>query len=321
MSYYSKLSSRFWTGDTGRALRGDAQAQVIATYLITSPHANMLGFYYLPLAYIASDTGIPSEGASKALRRLIDGGFCRYDEAAEVVWVVEMARIQIGESLEPKDKRVVSIRREYESLPNNRFLQDFCDFYGKSFHLGRARPLKGACEGASQAPSKPATATAAVATPATEAAATTTSAAASIPAASRRAENGQGRTVETWTAYAIAYRARWGVEPTRNKQVNAKLAQFVERVPIEEAPAIAAFYVESKRGLYTSAKHPVNLLLRDAEALRTEWLTGRHGTDGEARQADRAASSSEDAHRAVREKAARELFGHVPPEEEPHAAR
>lgn len=170
MSYYSKVSSRFWTGDTGRALRGHPNAQVVAAYLITSPHANMLGFYYLPISYIATDTGIPIEGASEALQRLCDGHFCRYDKVAEVVWVFGMAKNQIGESLEPRDKRVISIRREYESIPNNQFLQDFFEEYGKAYHLETARTPKGPCQGACQAPSKPIAVAVAVAVPAAEAA-------------------------------------------------------------------------------------------------------------------------------------------------------
>ena len=55
----------------------------------------------------------------------------------------------------------------------------------------------------------------------------------------------------------------------------------------EEAPAIAAFYVRSNKALYVRDKHPVGWLLKDAETLRTEWATGRQGTDTEARQADR----------------------------------
>ena len=96
-----------------------------------------------------------------------------------------------------------------------------------------------------------------------------------------------GETVETWNAYAAAYQNRWGVAPTRNAMVNGQLAKFLQRVPVAEAPDIAAFFLRSNKGFYVSAKHPVNLLLRDAEALRTEWLTGRQTTETEARQADK----------------------------------
>lgn len=82
-------------------------------------------------------------------------------------------------------------------------------------------------------------------------------------------------TSAVWDSYAAAYERRYGVQPVRNASVNGQLSQFVSRVPIEEAPAIAAFYVGHENQLYRNAQHPVNLLLRDAESLRTQWVTGR----------------------------------------------
>lgn len=87
------------------------------------------------------------------------------------------------------------------------------------------------------------------------------------------------RTAIVWEAYSAAYERRYKVKPTDNGKVRGQLSQFINRVPQEEAPKIAAFYVDSDRGLYTSSKHCVDLLLRDAEALRTEFLTGVHSTD------------------------------------------
>ena len=93
-------------------------------------------------------------------------------------------------------------------------------------------------------------------------------------------------TAETWSAYKDAYVHRYGVLPVRNKTVNGQFAHLIERLGASEAPPVAAFYVRHNRGLYVSAKHPVNLLLRDCEGLRTDWATGRTVTDTEARQAD-----------------------------------
>lgn len=94
----------------------------------------------------------------------------------------------------------------------------------------------------------------------------------------------EGVTVPTWTAYEAAYQRRYSVAPVRNKTVNGVLAQFVSRVGAEEAPKIAEFYVGHNWKLYVNAVHPVQLLLRDAEKLRTEWATGRtgepHGRNG-----------------------------------------
>jgi hypothetical protein len=92
---------------------------------------------------------------------------------------------------------------------------------------------------------------------------------------------------ETWGAYAFAYQGRYGAEPVRNARVNGQLAQFVGRIPADEAPAVAAFYVRHQNGLYVSAMHPVNLMLRDAEKLRTEWATNRQMTRTQGQQADK----------------------------------
>jgi hypothetical protein len=80
------------------------------------------------------------------------------------------------------------------------------------------------------------------------------------------------------------------VAPIRNRYVNGHFAALVNRVGVDDAPAIAAHFVASNRGLYVSAKHATNLLVRDAEALRTEWLTQTHGTDQEARMEDKTAA-------------------------------
>lgn len=95
------------------------------------------------------------------------------------------------------------------------------------------------------------------------------------------------KTGPTWEAYSAAYQRRYGVEPTRNASVNSQLKAFTSRVPLEDAPHIAAFYVGHNQSFYVAQKHPVKLMLKDAEGLRTEWLSGRTVTDTEARQADR----------------------------------
>ncbi|HAP0139828.1 TPA: DNA-binding protein [Escherichia coli] len=136
MRDYAKVSPRFWLGKTGRELRkAGAEAQVVAFYLMTSPHANMLGLYYLPVLYLAHETGLGLEGASKGLKRAVEAGFCSYDHDAEMVWVHEMAAWQVGETLKPGDNRCAGVRNEYASLPENAFLSAFYDRYKTDFHL------------------------------------------------------------------------------------------------------------------------------------------------------------------------------------------
>jgi hypothetical protein len=302
VSNYSKVTSRFWTGSTGRALRGDLAAQVVASYLISSPHANMLGYYYVPVAYIANDTGIPIEGTSQSLQRLCEEGFCRYDTASEVVWVIEMARLQIGESIDSdKDKRAIGVAREYASLPNNPFLKEFFDKYGAAYLIKDGRTF--------EAPSKPVAVTVAITTavPATATVAATCSPAAR--AAATRREREEGMTIPAWTAYSDAYKTRYGVDPTDNRKMRGMMADFIERVPADEAPSIAAFYVRSNRQLYVSSRHCLDLLKRDAEGIRTEWQTGRTVTDTEARQGDRTQANGNVFGKLIQEAEERESHG------------
>ena len=78
-----------------------------------------------------------------------------------------------------------------------------------------------------------------------------------------------------WDAYSAAYRAKYRIDPVRNAAVNGQIANFVSRIPSEEAPDVATFYLGHKNSLYLNAGHAVNLLVRDAEKLRMEWATGR----------------------------------------------
>jgi hypothetical protein len=138
-----------WEKQVGTAEKG-AEAQVVSFYLMTSPHANMLGLYYLPILYIAHETGLGLEGASKGLKSTIEAGFCSYDEDTEMVWVHEMAAYQVGKALKPGDNRCAGVRSEYASLTENPFLSLFYERYKDDFHLNVKRESCPTPEGASK---------------------------------------------------------------------------------------------------------------------------------------------------------------------------
>ncbi|MBE8894299.1 MULTISPECIES: DNA-binding protein [Klebsiella] len=151
MRDYATVAPQFWLGKTGRELRKKgAEAQVVSFYLMTSPHANMLGLYYLPILYIAHETGLGLEGASKGLKSAIEAGFCSYDEDTEMVWVHEMAAYQVGKALKPGDNRCAGVRSEYASLTENPFLSLFYERYKDDFHLNVKRESCSTPEGASK---------------------------------------------------------------------------------------------------------------------------------------------------------------------------
>lgn len=108
-----------------------------------------------------------------------------------------------------------------------------------------------------------------------------------------RSGNGQeAKTARVWEAYSEAYFARYGQYPERNEKVNGQLANFLKRVKAEEAPGIAAFYVRHSKAFYVGKLHAVDWLLKDAEALRTQWANGAAITETEARQVDRTAATA-----------------------------
>lgn len=151
MRDYGKVSPQFWIGETGKLLRGNPDAQVLALYLMTNPHATMTGVFHCPIIYMAHETGLSMEGASKGLARLSEVGFCEYDEASESVFVVNMAAYQIDDCLKPDDKRVLGLRKEVAKMLPARFQYRFVEVYGIRFHLAE----QGKNTSHLEAPSKP----------------------------------------------------------------------------------------------------------------------------------------------------------------------
>lgn len=96
-------------------------------------------------------------------------------------------------------------------------------------------------------------------------------------------------TSETWDAYSSAYAQRYGSPPVRNAKVNGQLARLVEQLGADEAPPVAAFYLTHPAAIYNF--HPVGLLLRDCQALRTQWMRGSVVTPTAARRNEETAAN------------------------------
>lgn len=99
------------------------------------------------------------------------------------------------------------------------------------------------------------------------------------PAKPRKAaaEKDPTPTALIWRAYKAAYRERYGVDPVHNAKVMGQLSQLLARLGAEEAPQVATFYVGRDTPYYRQNMHSVDALLRDAEKLRTEWMTAGAG--------------------------------------------
>jgi hypothetical protein len=143
MREFAQVLPTFWTGDTGRAIKGRPELQTLALYLITCPHANAFGLYYLPLPFITHETGLTEKKILAGFKELSD--FCRYDTASEFVWVIGMAGFQIG-NMEANDNRMKGLQRAWQGLPANPFTADFWAKYGERYGFER-RASKGLAKG------------------------------------------------------------------------------------------------------------------------------------------------------------------------------
>lgn len=104
---------------------------------------------------------------------------------------------------------------------------------------------------------------------------------------------------EVWDAYSTAYFNRYGTEPIRDGKANKNVLDFIARVGIKEAPHIAAFFVSINKKYYLERYHDIGLLVSDAQALRTQWVTGRVMTSTKAAQMDGTATNADAVNEAI----------------------
>ena len=107
---------------------------------------------------------------------------------------------------------------------------------------------------------------------------------------------------ETWRLYSLAYLNRYGTEPVRNAKVNSQIKQLVQALSHEEAPQVAAFFVSMNDQFFVKRCHPVDILLTQCSAIRTQWATGTQITTTKAMQIDKSqtnAGNAEDAAQIV----------------------
>ncbi len=104
-------------------------------------------------------------------------------------------------------------------------------------------------------------------------------------------EKSEAVTNEAWAAYNTAYFNRYGTEMIETGKTRGQMMTFLKRVGREEAPHIAAFYVSLNNKYYVQNQHTLGALVSDAEALRTQWITGRTMTSRRASEIDDTATN------------------------------
>ena len=143
MRDFAKSPPKFWIDECWRKIKTlSLEARVLAPYLLSNPHSNMIGIYYLPIPFMAHETGLSCEAALQAFTDLCESDFCSYDAAHEYVWVHKMASDQLGGQLKENDNRVICANKIYADLPDLHFLADFYAKYSTYYFLeAPSKPL------------------------------------------------------------------------------------------------------------------------------------------------------------------------------------
>lgn len=131
---YTRVESRFWQDEKMRAVSDDARYLML--YLLTSPHRNILGFYFLPSPYACFDLGWDEKRFDKGLQELIQTGSVKYDSNTHVVLVQNYLKHNPLEN----PNQVKSAIDKLEEIPQTPLFQGFL-LVVKQFYKPFMKPL------------------------------------------------------------------------------------------------------------------------------------------------------------------------------------
>jgi uncharacterized phage protein (TIGR02220 family) len=111
MREYGSVHTCFWISHDIQALSD--QAKLLALYLLTGPHTNMLGCFRVPVGYVAEDLQWGSETVLKRLGELFEKGFITHDKASG--WLLIHNFLKWNPIENPNQGK--SIKKLFEQIP------------------------------------------------------------------------------------------------------------------------------------------------------------------------------------------------------------
>lgn len=119
------------------------------------------------------------------------------------------------------------------------------------------------------------------------------------------------KTFKAWANYAMAYRNRHGAWPVWNAKAGGQIGQLVDRLGIDVAHHVAAYFVRINDSKIVSRMHSLGDLLQNAEAYHTQWFTNRQMTGTTARQIEQTQANYSAAEQALEALRAKRAATHV----------
>ncbi|EKW5591859.1 hypothetical protein NNT41_004115 [Raoultella planticola] len=112
MRDYGKVHTSFWISDGMRRVSDDAR--LLALYLLTGQHTNMIGCFRLPDGYVSEDLSWTSERVSKWFDELSENGFATRDSSSK--WVL-IRNFLTWNSVENPNQGIAALRL-FDQVPD-----------------------------------------------------------------------------------------------------------------------------------------------------------------------------------------------------------
>jgi len=158
-SRYSKVFVKIWHSKDFRML--SEEGKMLFLYLLTSPHRNMGGLYYLPLPYLCFDVGLDEKRVSKAFEELTDKDMAQYDYNTQVVLIKKWFcynPIENENQAKGLNKQLAEIPKSKLFKPFVNCVKEYCK-YIESILKGFDIPFENPSETLSKPYTKPGTGT------------------------------------------------------------------------------------------------------------------------------------------------------------------
>ena len=87
---YQKIHSQIWHDE--KFIKLKQKEKFLFLYLLTCPHSNAIGCYYLPLGYITEDLKISQKDIQNSIKLLKQSKFIQYDENTNVLLITNFIK-------------------------------------------------------------------------------------------------------------------------------------------------------------------------------------------------------------------------------------
>jgi len=287
---FTCLYREIW--DDRRVYEMSEIGRLVYMFVLSAPTGNGLGCFKAGMASMIEDARLPSERFIEGFNEGLAKQCFNYDSDARVVLIPKYLR----RNPPSNPNGIIALGREFLKIPNcqlkvecYRDVEDFVKTRKESFveafdqwfnepivehpRLKTPSPSPSPSPSYSLSSAKPVPGTLPHSGPTKKSGA--------------KKSKTKSKGGETWKAYSLAFRERYGTDPVRNARSNTLCSKLVDLLSGKDAPYVAYFYVTLATNPYLSSGHSLALLVRDAEKIDMQWRTNRQISQSKSAEADR----------------------------------